>query len=121
MTAKGDFNTQTVETKKEGFVLYAMEFEFQMVVPSSKQGAGGEDSWRTTFDPAWLTVVWADVSDGSCEILGWRQDGQGLLMSAQTSTSESTRLKGDIIFAGSTKGKELWINFLNAPRIKIKH
>lgn len=121
MTARGAFNTQYLETKKEEFVLYALEFECQMTVRSLKQGAGGKDAWRTTFDPAWLRVVWADISDGSCEILGWRENAEGLLLSTQSGTSENIELKGEIIFAGSSKGKKLWINFLNAPTIEIAH
>ena len=116
-------NSQNVETKKKGFMLYALEFESKISTRNAKASTGEPDEWHTTFDPAWLRVVWADLSrpNDTCEILGWRQDGKGLILSTSWGTSSSVDLTGEIIFAGSTKGKELWINFLNTPTITIEH
>jgi hypothetical protein len=112
---------QTVEAKQEGHTIWSLNFELQLVTHDKSPQGEDFDFSHTDFDPLWFKICWADIDsrEGECEILGWLQDGKGMLAENFRSSSSNPTVKGDIVFAGSAKGKELWINFLNSPTIKM--
>ena len=111
------FSKVTVAGRDNGSGVWAIECEVKLETTEGGVAANSDQA----FNPKWFDLQWKDVQmavSERCDVVGWRTDGEGVPYQL-IGGERNFKGTGELIFTGSSKGKKLKIQFLNAQSVEV--